>query len=678
MRKSQVIARPTTLGLLLACLLCLQALAVPSWTAAQEADLPPAVADGAATAAEAAAVPSGITPLIGDFDGDNRSDVFMYGPGGLSDHVWLGRPDRAFRGAATNVGRNYIPLVGDYNGNGHSDILWYGPGANPDVLWYGTTDGAFSGRSVTVNGTYEPLLGDFNGDRRSDIFWYGPGAGNDVVWYGRSSGGFAGRTVTVRGHYQPLVADFNGDRRADILWYGPGAGYDVLWLGSGSGGFSSRALTVGRTYQPLLGDWNGDGSRDILWYGPGAAPDVLWFGHPNGRFSGKAINVAGTYKPVTGDFDADGRRDILWYGPGAGYDVTWYGRANGTFGAVAATVRGTYQPYVGDYGGDRPGDVFWYAPGGPDDILWFGHANRQFTSRGTTLDIGYTRAPPLRPQALTSGYDPYGFVAHAFGAIDGRTYTNSLEAFQRNYGRGFRVFEVDVVRLADGTALIAHDGLEANYGLNKPFKEARWSDLAGHKYLNRYTILRSQDLVRLLRDHPDMYVILDSKYARLDIYRTFLRQAPERSLRERIFPHVEDRAELTEFRTAYPLQNYMLALYHTQGKNRYPDPVVGDFTNRYRAPAVMMWWRDWNPALSLAANGRESRRYSPRFANALKNLGANAYVHSLSDPTQIQRFWDRGVGVYSDEPFPPLDGTATLRQQQELINPDFPEGVTPA
>jgi glycerophosphoryl diester phosphodiesterase len=475
-----------------------------------------------------------------------------------------------------------------------------------------------------------------------------------------------------------LLADYNGDSNRDILWYGPGAGYDVLWLGRRTGGFTGRAVTVGRSYLPLLGDWNGDHRRDILWYGPGAAPDVLWFGRADGRFSGRAVTVAGRYQPFTGDFDADGRRDIFWYGPGAGYDVVWYGRSDGRFGAVAATVRGTYQPYVGDYGGGGPEDVFWYAAGGPDDILWFGHANRKFTSRATTLDIGYTRAPPLRPEALGSRYDPYGFVAHAFGSVDNRGYTNSLEAFQRNYARGFRVFEVDLVRLADGTALLAHNGLEANYGLNKPFTEATWADLAGHKYLGRYTILRAQDLARLLRDHPDMYVILDSKYSRLEIYKTMLRYAPERSLRERIFPHVEDREELTAFRTAYPLQNYMLALYHTQAQNRYEDPIAGDFTRRYRAPGVMMWWRDRDPSLSLAANGREGRRYRPAFAGALKGVGANVYVHSLGDAGEVQRFWDLGIGVYSDEPFPPLQLQALRQQEEPLIMPDFPEGVTPA
>src|SRR4029453_8166440 len=196
---------------------------------------------------------------------------------------------------------------------------------------------------------------------------------------------------------------------------------------------------------------------------------------------------------------------------------------------------------------------------------------------------------------------------------------------------------------------------------------------------------------RLLRDHPDAYVILDSKYARLEIYKSILRYAPERSLRERIFPPGAQRAELSEFRTAYPLQNYMLALYHTQAQNRYDDPIVGDFVNRYRAPAVMMWWGDRDLSISLAAHGRQSpryrpsfhsppkglgahpptasaptarrrRRYRPSFASALKGLGANVYVHSLGDPAVIQRFWDRGIGVYSDSPFPPLGGAPTLGQ----------------
>ena len=663
----------TLLGLLLALLLGLQAMAASSPAVAQAPQRQAPVADDAAGPAEAAAVPTELTPLIADFDGDHRSDVFWYGPGGLPDHVFLGRPDRAFVGVPAAVRQSYQPLVGDFNGNGRSDVFWYGPGAAPDVFWSGQAGGRFAGKAVTVGGTYQPFTGDFNGDGRRDIFWYGPGADRDVLWYGRADSTFAGRAVTVGGTYQPLIADFNADGQQDIFWYGAGADPDALWLGLGGGGFHSRSVNVGGNYRPLLGDWNGDHSRDILWYGPGAAPDALWFGHPDGRFTGRGVTVRGAYQPFTGDFNGDGRRDIFWYAPGTGGDVVWYGRADGTFAGTSRTITPTYTPSVGDFGGDGRSDIFWYAPGGPDDMLWFGQPAGRFTARATTIDIGHTRAVPLQQETIASRYDPYGFVAHAFGAINGQTYTNSLEAFQRNYGRGFRVFEVDVVRLKDGTALLAHNGLEENYGLNKSFREATWAELAGHRYLGRYTILRSQDLVRLLRDHPDAYAILDSKWSALEIYRTFISQAPERSLRERILPHVADQAELNAFRTVYPLQNYVMALYHTQGRNLYDDPVVADFTRRNRTPAVMMWWRERDLSISLAANHRQGRRFRATFANALEAAGAVVYAHSLADPVQIQRFWDMGVGVYSDEPFPPLGTTPP-----QLVSPTFKENATPA
>jgi hypothetical protein len=81
------------------------------------------------------------------------------------------------------------------------------------------------------------------------------------------------------------------------------------------------------------------------------------------------------------------------------------------------------------------------------------------------------------------------------------------------------------VLLADGTVLLAHDGLEANYGLSRPFWQSTWADLAGRRYLGRYTILRSQDLLRLLADHPDVHVIPDPKYSRPQIFRAQVRQA---------------------------------------------------------------------------------------------------------------------------------------------------------
>src|SRR6266540_2070588 len=96
-----------------------------------------------------------------------------------------------------------------------------------------------------------------------------------------------------------------------------------------------------------------------------------------------------------------------------------------------------------------------------------------------------------------------------------------------------------------------------------------------------------------------------------------MRQAPERSLRERILPHVVDQAMLNAMRTVYPLQNYVLALYRTQFHNRYDDPVVVDFTRRNRAPSISMWWRSRVNSISPTANYSQSRRSAASSVGAL-------------------------------------------------------------
>jgi hypothetical protein len=99
-------------------------------------------------------------------------------------------------------------------------------------------------------------------------------------------------------------------------------------------------------------------------------------------------------------------------------------------------------------------------------------------------------------------------------------------------------------------------------------------------------------------------------------------------------PHVADQAELDALRAFYPLRTYILAPYHSQAHNRMDDAEVVDFVRRYR----------------------------PELADALRAAGAVVYVHSLAGPADIQRFWDLGVGVYTDEPFPPLSaGSPVLR-----------------
>jgi hypothetical protein len=586
--------------------------------------------------------------------------------------------DVSARGAAQTEPPAAVLLDGDFDGDGRTDIFWYGPGSNPDHHWYGRSNMQFGGKAASVQRNYEPITGDFDGDGRTDIFWYGPGSASDVLWYGTSAHGFAGKAVSVGGTYRPFTGDFNGDGRVDIFWYAPGSAGDVVWYGTASRGFAGRSVTVTRTYEPLVGDYDGDRRSDIFWYAPGSAGDVVWYGTATRSFAGRSVTVTRTYEPLVGDYDGDHRTDIFWYAPGSAGDAIWYGAAGRSFAGKSVTVTRSYQPVVGDFNGGGLTDVFWYAPGTADDRVWFANATRSFVTRHTTIDLAYELPQPLQPQSLRDAYVPFGYIAHAAGAYDGRTYTNSLDAFLFNYDRGFRIFEIDFVVLADGTVLAAHTGLEHYYGLDKPFTEATWAEVQGRKFDGKYTIMRSQDVVQLLRDHPDVFVILDTKYQHHDIFKAFAAQTGGgHELMDRVLPHIKDQAELDQYRTTWPLRNYVIALYRTQFSNTFDDPEVIRFVRDNRSPAVMMWWNDRDFSLTLSQNHVQARRFTPEFAAQLQTANAVAAVHSIRDPALVPRFESLHVGIYSDGPF----AVGTQRQAQpepEPVDPIFAPGVVPA
>jgi glycerophosphoryl diester phosphodiesterase len=332
--------------------------------------------------------------------------------------------------------------------------------------------------------------------------------------------------------------------------------------------------------------------------------------------------------------------------------VIHYGTAGRGFAGNAVAADRTYRPVVGDFDGDTRSDVFWWAPGTADDLVWFATTGRHFTARPTTIDLAYPRPPPLQPQSLVEAYDTYGYIAHAGGGYAGRRYTNTRDAVLHNYDRGFRVFELDFVVLADGTVLAAHEGLESHYGLTGPFSAATWADMRDTRFDHRFTIMRSDEVVEVLREHPDMYVIVDTKRRHDYIFRRFVSQTGgSHSLMDRVMPHIRDQAELDRCRNTWPLRNYMVALYRTQSAGEFDDPEVVQFVRDNRAPGVMMWWRQRDSRLTLAQNHHAGRRFTPTFARQIQAAGAVAAGHSISNDAYVPRFASLGVGIYSDGPF---------------------------
>lgn len=282
-------------------------------------------------------------------------------------------PTPRFGTRLTDVVNEYTPITGDWDGDWRTDVFWYGPGGDNDYTWYGNSNKTFSGKKHIVHGVYEPISGDFSGDGKDDIFWYAPGEAQDAAWYGRPGRTFAGKQFNVNGVYEPVVEDFDGDGRDDILWYAPGPGQDTIWFGKPNHTFLGRHVTINGDYTPVTGDFDGDHYGDVLWYGPGSVNDFIWYGNGSSRLTSVATTINGSdYVPVTGDFNRNGRDDVLFYRAGDGADPMWVNYANRTWRTVNFQVRGTYLPLEGDFNGDLIDEVFWYGPGAGSDAIWYG------------------------------------------------------------------------------------------------------------------------------------------------------------------------------------------------------------------------------------------------------------------------------------------------------------------
>jgi glycerophosphoryl diester phosphodiesterase len=266
------------------------------------------------------------------------------------------------------------------------------------------------------------------------------------------------------------------------------------------------------------------------------------------------------------------------------------------------------------------------APGTP-----FGHPHPS-AAAASRYETPFTRAN------IDERYEPYGYVAHALGAIDGNYYTNTLEAFEDGYRLGFRVFECDLVLLADGSVLVAHDKHEQKYGMSITFGDAEAADIP--KTYKGRTVMFERDLLRLVDAHPDVYMILDTKSKTLGGHFKILervvavgREVAPAAL-ERLIPHVRGQGDLERTLKIYPFNDVMVALY----RSRMTNSEVVDFVARNKLRAVMMWW---------------NTRYDPAFDEQLRAAGAVTFVHSLG-PRELRHllgFRDRRVGVYSNGVF---------------------------
>ena len=253
--------------------------------------------------------------------------------------------------------------------------------------------------------------------------------------------------------------------------------------------------------------------------------------------------------------------------------------------------------------------------------------------------LAYGGASALIP--TPAAYPNAPLVAHAMGQIDDRTGTNSLEAFQANYAKGYRLFECDLAMTSDSRVVLRHDWSAGVQEGVDPEHIPTAEEFQQIPIYGQYTSLTFLDLLGLLALYPEVYFILDGKDTDAESvtaqYTAMVEEAEawgmlhlfDRLIVQLYAPEMQDTVE-----AVHHFDHYMLTLYQT--------PFYGeaDLLAQYAAACeergiqdIVMW----------------HFLYSADFIPLLEGSGIRVWLHTVNDASQANRYLSEGAwGIYSD------------------------------
>jgi hypothetical protein len=272
-----------------------------------------------------------ISLAIGDFSGDNRSDVLV-GTGGdyqtdgrLYGFLQEGGSLRApFWFGADAGGRVDGIAIGDVDGDGDGDAAVSGW---PGIGLYEQRDGRLSAEPWLVPGTWgasRVRIVDFDGNRRKDLLFARRGMEPGGLFVAKNRGGWFAVSRVLKDSTFVDFADVTGDKRPDVVTSFGSTGTVVVYRRLPNGGFAGpRTYTLTYPFQSAagVGDVTGDGRNDVV-----LTTSESW---PGAHLLVMAQNGSGTLNPpvsqpavqdpgalIVRDMNRDGRQDVVVFHDG--------------------------------------------------------------------------------------------------------------------------------------------------------------------------------------------------------------------------------------------------------------------------------------------------------------------------------------------------------------------------
>lgn len=232
-------------------------------------------------------------------------------------------------------------------------------------------------------------------------------------------------------------------------------------------------------------------------------------------------------------------------------------------------------------------------------------------------------------------YQNNTLIAHAMGGIGDMEYSNSLEAFENAMKQGYCVFEVDFSVTADNRVVCSHD-FEGYEGI------PRYDEYMNTSIQGLYTPLDMEQMVELLADNPNIYLMTDFKWDNsfgsdnhevtiiMDELKTCLQKYGDISLADRVVIQIYSEENYHVIEKYGCFKNYVYTLY------QYAYPI-------YEEIAAFCLEND----IRVVTMGKE--RATREHVAIFDQWNIKVYSHTVNTLQEAAQQLENGVhGIYTD------------------------------
>ncbi len=255
----------------------------------------------------------------------------------------------------------------------------------------------------------------------------------------------------------------------------------------------------------------------------------------------------------------------------------------------------------------------------------------------------YQKFPIMKPseehssEEISDDWEKDTLIGHSFFGIDEISYTGSKEAFLIGYDKGIRTFEVDLGLTKDEKLVLIHDWSIFNTFSSIPTEE----EFLKTKILNKYTTLSLTDLLNLMEEYQNIFIVTDSKYTEEESikkeFQYLVNKAKElgkEKILNRFIIQIYNENMYDIVEEIYPFKNIIFTLYQRWNGSDYLDfENIVKWSKEKNIKGITMW----------------NYLYNDTIKEIITRYNINIYVHTENDINKAKEFLKNGVtGIYTD------------------------------